>query len=132
MPLLLLSVVPGCSAPQRQRAIILRKRSVPTVGANAGSGAVQGGNTAISQIGGKVVVFGLLVETVCLQVAGVAIGAGGIEKSVADRNLIVGFPLGDVERVRGTDASRVVIMAVSRDGWHVPDCRSTPRLLADG
>lgn len=89
-------------------------------------------NTAISQVRGKVIVFGLLVEMVRLQMACVAIGAGGIEKGVADRSLIVGFPLGDVERVRGTDASRMVIMAVGRDRWHVPDFLSTPRLLNDG
>jgi hypothetical protein len=60
-------------------------------------------------------------ESMGVEVHRVAIDAGGVEKGVADGDLIIGFPLGKIERVRGTGGSRLVIMAVRCDGWHVPE-----------
>lgn len=54
------------------------------------------------------------------EAAHIAIGAGRVEKSVANRGgLLVGFPLGDVKGVRGTGIGGL-IGGVGYDGGHVP------------
>lgn len=77
-------------------------------------------STAILQVRNELVV-GLLRE-----MDGIAIEAGCVEKGVSDGDLIVGFPLGKIERVRWTGGSRLVIMAVRCNGGHVPGVVTTP------
>lgn len=76
--------------------------------------------TAILQVRHELVVVGLLRESMGFEVDRVAIEAGGVEKGVPDGDLVIGFPLGEIEGVGGTGGSRRTVVAVGCDGGHVP------------
>lgn len=77
--------------------------------------------TAILQVRHElVVVVGVLRGSMGFEVDGVAIEAGSVEKGVPDGDLVIGFPLGEIEGVRGTGGSRRMVVAVGCDGGHVP------------